>query len=71
MDVLDSSEMSAVDCPGTLGFSSPGLVNIGRKLFMDTRCCGLTVTIYDPDLDHEGTAAVLVSRIIGNITGDI
>ncbi len=71
MDVLDSSEMAAVDCPGTPGFSSKRLVNICRKLFMNSRCCGITVTIYDPDLDQDRTIAALVSRIISSITGDI
>lgn len=71
LDVLDSSEMGAVDCPGTPGLSSQRLENICRTLFRHTRCCGITVTIYDPDLDPESTSARLVSRIIGNITGDI
>jgi len=71
LDALDSSEMAAADCPGTPGFSSSKLVNICRVLFMSTRCCGITVTIYDPDLDPEGTTAVLVSDIVGKITGDI
>jgi len=71
MDVLDSGEMSAVDCPGTPGLSSERLISLCKTLFGQYRCCGITVTIYDPDLDHEGTAADLVAHIIGSITDDI
>lgn len=71
VDVLDSAEMSAVDCPGAPGFSSKKLVNLCRELFMNMRCCGITVTIYDPDLDHEGAAAKLVLGMLRNITHDI
>ncbi|WP_368913752.1 arginase family protein [Mixta calida] len=70
MDVLDSAEMAAVDSPGSLGFTSQRLVNVCRALFIHPRCCGMTVTIYDPDLDDERTAAVLVSSIIKSITRD-
>ncbi|QEW31673.1 arginase family protein [Erwinia billingiae] len=71
MDVLDSSEMSAVDCPGNPGLSSETLVNVCRELFRNMRCCGITVTIYDPDLDHEGTAAKLILDMLRSITNDI
>lgn len=71
MDVLDSAEMAAVDCPGTPGLPSEMLISLCKTLFKHSRCCGLTVTIYDPDLDPEGTAADLVAHIIGSITGDI
>jgi arginase len=71
LDVLDSSEMPAVDCPGTPGLSSRSLVNVCRELFMNMRCCGITVTIYDPDLDHEGAAAKLLLDMLRSITKDI
>lgn len=70
LDVLDGLEMAAVDCPGTPGLSSQKLENICRTLFRHTRCYGITVTIFDPDLDPEGASARLVLRIISNITGD-
>ncbi|WP_254919500.1 arginase family protein [Pantoea sp. VS1] len=69
LDVLDGTEMAAVDCPGTPGLSSQRLENICRTLFRHTHCCGISVTIFDPDLDPEGTSARLVSCIISNITG--
>lgn len=71
LDVLDSAEMAAVDCPGTPGLPSEMLISLCQTLFEHPRCCGLTVTIYDPDLDPGGTAAELVAHIIGSITGDI
>lgn len=71
IDVLDSAEMSAVDCPGTPGLTSERLVTLCQTLFAQPRCCGMTVTIYDPDLDPSGTAADFVSRIISSITGDV
>lgn len=70
LDVLDSAEMAAVDCPGTPGLTSQSLVSVCRALFKHTRCCGITVTIYDPDLDPDGTAAERVVGIIGEITGE-
>lgn len=70
LDVLDSAEMAAVDCPGTPGLTSQTLVSICQVLFNSTRCCGITVTIYDPDLDPDGTEAKRVVRIIGGITGE-
>lgn len=71
VDVLDRCEMSAVDCPGTPGLSSETLVNVCRELFKNMRCCGITVTIYDPDLDHDGTAAKLILDMLRSITHDI
>ncbi|MCX3308622.1 arginase family protein [Pantoea vagans] len=71
IDILDSGEMAAVDCPGTPGLTSEKLIYLCSKLFRHVRCCGITVTIYDPDRDPDGTAADLVAHIIGSITGDI
>lgn len=71
MDVLDSAEMAAVDCPGTPGLTSVKLISLCQTLFKHSRCCGITITIYDPDRDPDGTAADLVAHIIGSITGDI
>lgn len=71
MDVLDSAEMAAVDCPGTPGLTFVKLISLCQTLFEHSRCCGITITIYDPDRDPDGTAADLVAHIIGSITGDI
>ncbi|QCA06590.1 arginase family protein [Pantoea vagans] len=71
IDILDSGEMAAVDCPGTPGLTSEKLIYLCSTLFSHVRCCGITVTIYDPDRDPDGTAADLVAHIIGSITGDI
>ncbi|MBP2199755.1 arginase family protein [Pantoea cypripedii] len=68
MDVLDQSEISAVDSPGSPGLTSQSLTHIGRRLFENPRCCGITVTIYDPDLDPSGQQAQLITRIISQIT---
>jgi|SRR5476649_2243368 len=70
VDVLDKSEMPAVDCPGIPGLSSQRLIHIGRNLFVNSRCCGITVTIFDPDLDPTCKYADLVVNIIDKITGE-
>lgn len=71
IDILDSREMAAVDCPGTPGFTSEKLIYLCGTLFSHVRCCGITVTIYDPERDPDGAAADLVAHIIGSITGDV
>lgn len=68
LDVLDSDEMPAVDCPGQPGLSSQRLVKVCRTLFNPSRCCGISVTIYDPDLDADRNIAKRVVDMIRSIT---
>jgi arginase len=53
-DVVDKSEMWAVDCPETTGLSFAKMKPLVKKLITSERCAGMEITIYDPDLDQEG-----------------
>ncbi|MFI7411958.1 arginase family protein [Streptomyces sp. NPDC049627] len=63
-DVLDPSVMPAVDSPDPEGLTPEELVALLRPLLGSAYCVGLNVTIYDPDLDPEGTAGALFTDII-------
>lgn len=63
-DVLDPSVMPAVDSPDPDGLLPDELVELLRPLLASPNCAGLNVTIYDPDLDPEGTAGALLADIV-------
>ncbi|MFF1460306.1 arginase family protein [Streptomyces sp. NPDC058330] len=63
-DVLDPSVMPAVDSPDDGGLFPEELAPILRTLLRSPRCVGLNVTIYDPDLDPEGTAGTLLADLV-------
>ncbi|MFC8089211.1 arginase family protein [Streptomyces sp. NPDC057301] len=63
-DVLDPSVMPAVDSPDPEGLTPDELVALLRPLLASAHCVGLNVTIYDPDLDPEGTAGALLADTI-------
>ncbi|GGX53167.1 arginase family protein [Streptomyces fructofermentans] len=63
-DVLDPSVMPAVDSPDPDGLMPDELVALLRPLVGSPRCVGFNVTIYDPDLDPEGTAGALLADIV-------
>lgn len=54
VDILDQAVMPAVDSPGSPGLNFDGLAELLRGFLASPRCLGLTVTIYDPDLDPDG-----------------
>lgn len=56
-DVLDPSVMPAVDSPEAEGLSVDELVSLLRPFVRDPRAAGLELTIYDPNLDSDGTCA--------------
>jgi arginase len=64
VDVLDQTTMPAVDSPGSPGIDPEDLVVLLRLLINDPRCAGLDVTIFDPDLDPDGTHAQLVVSLL-------
>ncbi|MBA8881307.1 arginase family protein [Phyllobacterium myrsinacearum] len=64
VDVLDQSIMPAVDSPGSPGIDPDELVVIIRTLLGDTRCAGMNVTIFDPDLDPDGKLAKFLVSFI-------
>ncbi|MFE0254016.1 arginase family protein [Streptomyces sp. NPDC059010] len=63
-DVLDPSVMPAVDSPDPEGLTPDELVALLRPLLGSGHCVGLNITIYDPDLDPEGTAGALLTDIV-------
>ncbi|MFE5483224.1 arginase family protein [Streptomyces sp. NPDC056527] len=63
-DVLDPSVMPAVDSPDPDGLLPDELVLLLRTLVRSERCVGLNVTIYDPDLDPDGTAGALLTDLV-------
>jgi arginase len=67
VDVLDQSVMPAVDSPGSPGIAPVVLVPVLRDLILDPRCCGWTVTIFDPDLDPTGALARLLVSLLSEV----
>lgn len=65
-DVLDPTVMPAVDSPDPDGLLPEELTRLLRTLVQSDHCVGLNVTIYDPDLDPDGTAAALLTDIVVN-----
>jgi arginase len=63
-DVLDPAVMPAVDSPDPDGLVPEELVALLRPLLASPHCVGLNVTIYDPDLDPDGTAAALLTDAV-------
>ncbi|MGW2200886.1 arginase family protein [Streptomyces sp. NPDC001774] len=63
-DVLDPAVMPAVDSPDPEGLFPDELVPLLRTLVRAERCVGLNVTIYDPDLDPDGTAGALLTDVV-------
>jgi arginase len=63
-DVLDPSVMPAVDSPDDGGLFPEELGPLLRTLVASPRCTGLNVTIYDPDLDPDGTAGALLADLV-------
>ncbi|WP_328906828.1 arginase family protein [Streptomyces sp. NBC_00234] len=63
-DVLDPSVMPAVDSPDDGGLLPEELAPLLRTLVRSPRCVGLNVTVYDPDLDPDGTAGALLADLV-------
>lgn len=65
LDVVDSAEMPAVDCPEPEGPSFSVITRLLGRLLASPKCVGIEVTIYDPDLDPSGACA---GRIVACLT---
>ncbi|KFZ77613.1 arginase [Amycolatopsis sp. MJM2582] len=61
IDTLDPEFVSAVDSPDPGGLSPDKLVELLRGLLSIPGAAGLELTIFDPDLDPDGTQAALVA----------
>jgi arginase len=69
VDVLDQDIMPAVDTPGSPGIDPADLILLLRELVEDVRCVGLTVSIFDPDLDPDGSHARFVVMLLRDVLG--
>jgi arginase len=67
VDILDQAIMPAVDSPGSPGIEPGELAPILGRLVRDSRCVGLNVTIYDPDLDPDGACANFLVSLLRDI----
>jgi arginase len=67
IDVLDQTIMPAVDSPGSPGIDPDDLRIILARLIADRRCAGMTVTIFDPDLDPDGGLAAWLVAFLGSV----
>ncbi|QXE32937.1 arginase family protein [Streptomyces sp. GMY02] len=63
-DVLDPSIMPAVDSPDSGGLMPDELAPLLRTLVLSERCVGLNLTVYDPDLDPDGSCAALLAGLL-------
>lgn len=66
VDVLDQTLMPAVDSPGSPGVDPEQLSEVLRALLTDRRFAGMTVTIFDPDLDPDGQYARLLVSLLAD-----
>jgi len=69
VDALDQSVMPAVDCPGSPGIDEGDLANLLHALVTDPRCAGITMTIFDPDLDPDGVYAARLVGLLSKVLG--
>ncbi|MFT0866168.1 arginase family protein [Pseudomonas sp. CAM1A] len=67
VDVLDQAIMPAVDSPGSPGIAPDDLAKILTPFVADRRCRGMTVTVFDPDLDPDGRCAATIVELLGRL----
>ncbi|OXI49822.1 arginase family protein [Burkholderia aenigmatica] len=65
LDVLDQSQLPAVDSPGSPGLDFDGLDALLGPLVASGRVAGIDFTIYDPGLDPGHAHADRIARSIG------
>lgn len=69
VDVLDASVMPAVDSPDPGGCTPEELIELLRGLA--PHAVGASITVYDPDLDPDGTHARLLVDIVASSLRDL
>lgn len=67
VDVLDQAVMPAVDCPGSPGIPTDDLLSIMTPFVANPRCRGMTVTVFDPDLDPDGRFAATIVGMMAQL----
>ncbi|NGO81392.1 arginase family protein [Streptomyces sp. YC504] len=63
-DSLDPEVMPAVDAPDPDGLEPDELRTLLGTLAASDHCVGLNITIYDPDLDPDGSAGALLTDLV-------
>ncbi|WP_158887815.1 arginase family protein [Amycolatopsis anabasis] len=69
IDVLDPSFVSAVDSPDPGGLDPDTLVSLLRGVLAIPGAAGLELTVFDPDLDPDGSQAALVADVLSRALG--
>ena len=69
VDVLDRAVMPAVDTPGSPGIELAELTALLGMLTQLPRCYGMTLTIFDPDLDPYQRSASLLVKLLASVFG--
>ncbi|WP_454775084.1 arginase family protein [Janthinobacterium tructae] len=67
VDVLDQALMPAVDSPGSPGIAPDALLAILHAVRNGGGCCGMSVTVFDPDKDPDGSCAALLMELLGQL----
>jgi len=67
VDVLDQEIMPAVDFPVSPGLDVEDLVHILSRCVSDPACLGMTVTVFDPDLDPDSRYAKVIVDILSRL----
>jgi len=67
VDVLDQSVMPAVDSPGSPGIPTGDLLTIMAPFIANPQCRGMTVTVFDPDLDPDGSFAAVIVDLLAQL----
>jgi arginase len=66
LDVLDERVMNAVDSPGAPGFDFAQLASLLGAVIASGRIAGMTVCIYDPDLDPKRRFPRSIVKCLGD-----
>lgn len=67
VDVLDQTLMPAVDSPGSPGIPTEDLLSIMAPFVVNPLCRGMTVTVFDPDLDPDGSLAGTIVELLARL----
>lgn len=64
LDVLSTASLGAIDYPQPGGIDWDALTRLTKMMLASPRAIGWDVTIYNPDLDPEGAAAMRIVRYL-------
>ena len=70
LDVLRTDELAAVDYPQAGGLTWDELGEIGVAALAAPTCAGVSVVIYNPDKDSDGTGAHSIVRFLADLVAE-